>query len=59
MTRPALLAEDVSNALLKALPRDSRMVDHYREYAIWDQAILASLALVADSDKPELPTLSG
>jgi hypothetical protein len=55
MTRPAPIAEDVSNTLLKVLPRDSSTVDHFREHAIWDQAIIEALAIVAKSERPELP----
>lgn len=55
MTLPAPLAEDVSNTLLKVLSRDFGVVDHFRELGVWDQAIIETLAIVAKSDKPELP----
>jgi hypothetical protein len=55
MTRPATLTEDVSNALYKVMPRDSQVVEHYREQAIWDLAIIEALAMIANSRKPELP----
>jgi hypothetical protein len=56
MTCPAPLTEDVSNTLYKVMPRDSQVVEHYREQAIWDLAIIEALAIIAKSDKPELPT---
>jgi hypothetical protein len=56
MTRPATLTEDVSNALYKVMPGGSQVVEHYREQAIWDLAIIEALAMIANSEKPELPT---
>jgi hypothetical protein len=55
MTSATTLAEEVSNTLLKALPRASDVVDHYREHAIWDQAIIETLAIIAKTEKPEIP----
>lgn len=46
------LAEDVSSALRKALPVASAAVDRYRELAVWDQAIIESLAAFADVREP-------
>lgn len=47
-------APDIADALRKVLPASSPLVDHYLSQAVWDQAILESLATI-DVDKLELP----
>jgi hypothetical protein len=43
----ARAAEELSAILSKSLPANS-MVDHYRDLAVWDQAIIECLAVFAD-----------
>ncbi|MGO8963014.1 hypothetical protein [Mycobacterium sp.] len=49
------LTEAVSDTLYKVMPRYSELIEHYREQAIWDLAIIEALAIIAKSDEPELP----
>lgn len=44
--------EDVSAVLRKVLPTSSDVVDHYLSQAVWDQAILESLATFAEEKAP-------
>jgi hypothetical protein len=46
------LAEEVSTALSKSLPLPNPLVDHFREEAVWDQAIIESLATFARAARP-------
>jgi hypothetical protein len=47
MTRATPPAEDVSNALFKAMSATDATVDHYRELGVWDMAIVEALAVIA------------
>lgn len=69
MTRATSPAEDVSNALLKAMSTPDDTVDHYRRLGVWDMAIVEALAVIAKrgdvlparvaSDVTRLVNLSG
>jgi hypothetical protein len=45
-------AERLSAVLSKALPVASPLVDHYRDMAVWDQAIIECLATFAELRQP-------
>jgi hypothetical protein len=47
MTRATSPAEDVSNALFKAMSTTDATVDHYRQLGVWDMAIVEALAVMA------------
>lgn len=47
MTRATSPAEDVSNALFKAMSTTDATVDHYRRLGVWDMAIVEALAVMA------------
>ena len=47
MNRATPPAEDVSNALFKAMSTTDATVDHYRELGVWDMAIVEALAVIA------------
>jgi hypothetical protein len=44
--------EEVSSVLAKALTSPDASVEHYREHAIWDQAIISALAVFASRGMP-------
>jgi hypothetical protein len=46
------MAEDLSTVLREALPVENSLVDRYRGVAVWDQAIIESLATFVNERTP-------